>query len=108
MARVMSDARSAPVAVRSHPTTARLMASNLGRHVSRLSWSGTYVRTWSDPRHGVPPSESGTGGHMKRYSLVVAALIGAVLLLSAPRVMAQGLIEGLRWCPGEFALCAAS
>lgn len=45
--------------------------------------------------------------HMKRYRLVVAALMGAVLL-SPPRVMAQGLIEGLRQCPGEFALCAAS
>ena len=45
---------------------------------------------------------------MKRSRLVVAALIGAGLLLSAPRVMAQGFIEGLRQCPGEFALCAAS
>jgi hypothetical protein len=44
---------------------------------------------------------------MKRYNLFVAALIGAVLL-SAPQVMAQGFIEGLRQCPGEFALCAAS
>jgi hypothetical protein len=44
---------------------------------------------------------------MKRYRLVVAALMGAVLL-SPPQVMAQGLVEGLRQCPGEFALCAAS
>src|SRR5262249_52277605 len=45
--------------------------------------------------------------HMKRYSLVVATLIG-VVLLAAPQVMAQGIVEGFRACPGEFALCAAS
>src|SRR5215468_10516695 len=44
---------------------------------------------------------------MLRYSLVRSALMGAILL-AAPQVMAQGLVEGLRLCPGEFALCAAS
>jgi hypothetical protein len=44
---------------------------------------------------------------MKRYSLVVAALI-ALVLLAAPQVMAQGLVEGFKQCPGDFALCAAS
>ena len=40
---------------------------------------------------------------MNRYGLAVAAM-----LLSASHVMAQGFIDGLRQCPGEFALCAAS
>ena len=44
---------------------------------------------------------------MKRWSRIVAAVIGAVLL-SAPPGMAQGIVDGFRWCPGEFALCAAS
>lgn len=44
---------------------------------------------------------------MSRYTLVLSALIGAILH-AAPRVMAQGLVEGFRLCPGEFALCAAS
>ena len=44
---------------------------------------------------------------MKRYSLVVAALIGAVLL-AAPQAMSQGIVAGLRHCPQDYALCAAS
>jgi hypothetical protein len=44
---------------------------------------------------------------MRRYHLVVAAVVG-VVLLAAPQVMAQGLVEGFRLCPGDFALCAAS
>jgi hypothetical protein len=44
---------------------------------------------------------------MRPYGLVVAAVMGAVLL-AAPQGMAQGLVEGFRWCPGDFALCAAS
>lgn len=37
----------------------------------------------------------------------LSALMGAILL-AAPQVMAQGLVEGFRLCPGDFALCAAS
>ena len=44
---------------------------------------------------------------MKRCRRIAAAVIGAVLL-SAPPGMAQGVVDGFRWCPGEFALCAAS
>ena len=44
---------------------------------------------------------------MKRYVLVVVALIG-VVLLAAPRARAQGDVAGFQQCPGPFALCAAS
>jgi len=44
---------------------------------------------------------------MLRYALVFSSLIGAILL-AAPHVMAQGTLEGVRLCPGDFALCAAS
>lgn len=44
---------------------------------------------------------------MLRYAVVLASLIGAVLL-AAPQVMAQVIVGGLRVCPGDFALCAAS
>ena len=44
---------------------------------------------------------------MLRYALVVSALIGAILL-AVPPVMSQGTVEGIRLCPGDFALCAAS
>jgi hypothetical protein len=45
--------------------------------------------------------------HMLRYALVVSSLIGAILL-AVPPVMSQGTVEGIRLCPGDFALCAAS
>ena len=44
---------------------------------------------------------------MLRYALVVASLIGAILL-AVPQVMSQGSLDGIRLCPGDFALCAAS
>ena len=44
---------------------------------------------------------------MLRYALVLSSLIGAILL-AVPQVMSQGILEGVRLCPGEFALCAAS
>jgi hypothetical protein len=44
---------------------------------------------------------------MLRYALVLSFLIGAILL-AAPQVMSQGIVEGFRTCPGDFALCAAS
>jgi hypothetical protein len=44
---------------------------------------------------------------MLRYALVVSSLIGAILL-AVPQVMSQGIVEGFRLCPGDFALCAAS
>ena len=44
---------------------------------------------------------------MLRYALVLSSLIGA-FLLAVPQVMSQGMLEGLRLCPGDFALCAAS
>src|SRR5215831_17311076 len=44
---------------------------------------------------------------MLRYALVVASLIGAILLV-VPQVMSQGSLDGIRLCPGDFALCAAS
>ena len=44
---------------------------------------------------------------MLRYALVVSSLIGAILL-AVPPVMSQGTVEGIRLCPGDFALCAAS
>ena len=44
---------------------------------------------------------------MLRYALVVSSLIGAILL-AVPQVMSQGMVEGFRLCPGDFALCAAS
>ena len=44
---------------------------------------------------------------MSRYTVVRSALMGAILL-AAPHVMAQGVAEDFRLCPGEFALCAAS
>src|SRR5262245_58067350 len=48
------------------------------------------------------------GEHMLRYVLVVSSLIGAILL-AVPQVMSQGIIaDGIRLCPGDFALCAAS
>src|SRR5215813_11821626 len=46
--------------------------------------------------------------HMLRYALVVSSLIGAILL-AVPQVMSQSIIaDGIRLCPGDFALCAAS
>ena len=42
-----------------------------------------------------------------RYALVLASVIGAIFL-AVPQVMSQGLGPGVRLCPGEFALCAAS
>src|SRR5215471_17748212 len=47
------------------------------------------------------------GRNMLRYALVLSSLIGAILL-AVPQVMAQGFGPGVRLCPGEFALCAAS
>ena len=45
---------------------------------------------------------------MLRYALVVSSLIGAILL-AVPQVMSQSIIaDGIRLCPGDFALCAAS
>jgi len=44
---------------------------------------------------------------MLRYALVLSSLIGAILL-AVPQVMSQGIVEGFRLCPGDFALCAAS
>ena len=44
---------------------------------------------------------------MKRYILVLLALIGA-MLLAAPQVMAQSFQHDFRFCLGDFALCAAS
>ena len=44
---------------------------------------------------------------MLRYALVLSSLIGAILL-AVPQVMSQGIVEGFRFCPGDFALCAAS
>jgi len=44
---------------------------------------------------------------MLRYASVLSSLIGAILL-AVPQVMSQGIVEGLRTCPGDFALCAAS
>ena len=44
---------------------------------------------------------------MLRYSLVLSALIGA-MLLAAPQVMAQSFQHDFRFCIGDFALCAAS
>jgi hypothetical protein len=44
---------------------------------------------------------------MLRYALVLSSLIGAILL-AVPQVMSQGIVEGFRQCPGDFALCAAS
>ena len=44
---------------------------------------------------------------MLRYALVLSSLIGAILL-AVPQVMSQGTVEGIRLCPGDFALCAAS
>jgi hypothetical protein len=44
---------------------------------------------------------------MLRYALVLSSLIGAILL-AVPQVMSQGIVEGFRTCPGDFALCAAS
>jgi len=49
----------------------------------------------------------GRDEQMLRRSFFRSALIGAILL-AAPQVMAQGLVEGFRLCPGDFALCAAS
>src|SRR5215813_10165166 len=45
--------------------------------------------------------------HMLRSALVLSSLIGAILL-AVPEVMSQGSLEGIRLCPGDFALCAAS
>ena len=45
---------------------------------------------------------------MLRYALVLSSLIGAIPL-AVPQVMSQqGIVAGLRVCPGDFALCAAS
>ena len=44
---------------------------------------------------------------MLRNCLARPALMAAILL-AAPQVMAQGVAEGFRLCPGKFALCAAS
>lgn len=44
---------------------------------------------------------------MLRYALVLSSLIGAILL-AVPQVMSQGIVGGFRFCPGDFALCAAS
>ena len=44
---------------------------------------------------------------MLRYALVLSSLIGAILL-AVPQVMSQGILDGVRQCPGDFALCAAS
>ena len=44
---------------------------------------------------------------MLRYASVLSSLIGAILL-AVPQVMSQGIVEGFRTCPGDFALCAAS
>ncbi len=44
---------------------------------------------------------------MLRYALVLSSLIGAILL-AVPQVMSQGIVAGFRFCPGDFALCAAS
>jgi len=44
---------------------------------------------------------------MVRYALVLSSLIGAILL-AVPKAMSQGTLEGVRQCPGDFALCAAS
>src|SRR4029077_17656509 len=44
---------------------------------------------------------------MLRYALVLSSLIGAILL-AVPQVMSQGIVPGFRFCPGDFALCAAS
>ena len=44
---------------------------------------------------------------MLRYVLVLSSLIGAILL-AVPKAMSQGTLEGVRQCPGDFALCAAS
>src|SRR5215813_9027249 len=46
---------------------------------------------------------------MLRYALVLSSLIGAILL-AVPKVMSQsqGPFDGIRICPGDFELCAAS
>src|SRR5262249_22616757 len=44
---------------------------------------------------------------MLRYALVLSSLIGAILL-AVPQVMSQGSLDGIRLCPRDFALCAAS
>ena len=44
---------------------------------------------------------------MLRYASVLSSLIGAILLV-VPQAMSQGIVEGFRLCPGDFALCAAS
>jgi hypothetical protein len=44
---------------------------------------------------------------MLRYALVLSSLIGAILL-AVPQAMSQGTLDGIRLCPGDFALCAAS
>lgn len=44
---------------------------------------------------------------MLRYRAILSALMGATLL-AVPQVMAQGIVEGFRTCPGDYALCAAS
>jgi hypothetical protein len=44
---------------------------------------------------------------MLRYALVLSSLIGAILL-AVPQAMSQGILDGVRQCPGDFALCAAS
>jgi hypothetical protein len=44
---------------------------------------------------------------MLRSALVLSSLIGAILF-AVPEVMSQGIVEGFRTCPGDFALCAAS
>ena len=45
---------------------------------------------------------------MLRHTLVLSTLIGAILLAAAPQAMSQGTLDGIRQCPGDFALCAAS
>ena len=44
---------------------------------------------------------------MLRYALILSALMGATLM-AVPQVMAQGLLEGLQICSGDYALCDAS
>ena len=44
---------------------------------------------------------------MARYTLIAPSLIGAILL-AVSQAMSQGIVEGFRVCPGDFALCAAS
>jgi hypothetical protein len=55
-------------------------------------------------RQGIPAKRKEKP--MLRYAVILSALMGA--LLAVPQVMAQGIVEGFRTCPGDYALCDAS